>query len=274
MNPPARLNSWLLIGLVIATVLVLALHETGQIKPVEDLLMLILGPVQRSVAGLVSSGADLFQTFRDVRELRAENKRLQEINDALTAENIRLKEIEAENAALRDLLQFKRNAPTYQMLAAEVIGRDTNPLLQYVIISLGETEGVRVGMPVVAGGSRLAGRVAQVYPRLSKVQLINDSASAVNALVESSRATGLVRGQPDGSLHMDFIRMGETVNPGDIVLTSGLGGDMPRALIIGQVVEVEKRDIDLFQTAKLRPAVNLAQLEIVLVITNFEPMTP
>lgn len=271
MNPR---SSGLLIALFVLAVLSLALHETGQLKPVEDVLMLVIGPVQRSAAGLVGSGEDLFQTFRDVRELRAENQRLQEANDALVAENISLREIRAENAALRDLLQFKRNAPTYQMLAAEVIGHDPNPLLQYFIISLGELDGLRPGMPVVAGGSRLVGRVAYVFPRTAKVQLINDAASAVNALVESSRATGMVRGQPDGSLKMELIRLEEKVNPGDIVLTSGLGGNFPRALIIGQVSQVEKRDIDLFQSALLRPAVNLAQLEIVLVIVNFEPMAP
>jgi rod shape-determining protein MreC len=258
--------------LVVLAVLGLALHETGQIKPLEDFILIIIGPVQRSVAGLVSSGADLFQTFRDVRELRAENTRLQEANNALVSENIRLKEIEAENATLRDLLEFKRNSPTLQTRAADVIGRDTNPLLKYILISVGEMDGIRIGMPVVAGGSRLVGRIAAVSLRSAQVQLLNDAASSVNALVESSRATGLVRGQPDGSLKMEFIRLEETVVENDIILTSGVGGNFPRALIIGQVASVEKRDIDLFQTAIIRPAADLTKLEIVLVITNFEPM--
>lgn len=269
-----RSSSWWVVVLIVLVLLSLALHEAGRLKPVEDLVMLVIGPVQRSVAGVVGGGADLFQTFRDVRELRVENERLQEANDALVAENISLREIKAENATLRDLLQFERNAPTYQFLAAEVVGRDPNPLVQYIIISVGELDGAQPGMPVVAGGSRLVGRIAQVFPRIAKVQLINDAASSVNALVESSRATGLVRGQPDGSLQMDFIRLEETINVGDIILTSGLGGNFPRALIIGQVTEVEKRDIELFQFARLRPAVNLGQMEIVLVITNFEPITP
>ncbi len=272
MNPRPRSSSWVLVILVGLTLLGLALHETGQLKPVEDLLMLVVGPVQRSVAGLVGSSTDLAQAFRDVRELRAENERLEDANNALAAENIRLREIEAENVTLRELLQFKRNAPNYKMTAAEVVGRDPSALLQYIIVSAGELDGIQPGMPVVAGGSRLVGRVARVYPRTSKIQLVNDAASSVNALVESSRATGLVRGQPDGTLKMDFIRLEEKVNPGDIILTSGLGGNFPRALIIGQVTEVDKRDIELFQSAHIRPAVNLAQLEIVLVITNFEPI--
>ncbi|MBN1887252.1 MAG: rod shape-determining protein MreC [Thermoflexales bacterium] len=270
--PPRRAGSWLIVVLLLATVVSLALHETGQLKPLEDLAMIVIGPLQRATSGLTGSGAELFQTFRDARELRAANQLLREANDALTSENIRLREIEAENTALRELLQFKRNAPTYQMLAGEVVGRDPNSLLRYIIISVGELDGVRPGMPVVAGGSRLVGRVADVLPRASKVQLINDAASAVNALVESSRAAGLIQGQADGSLRMDYIHMGDEVIPGDIILTSGLGGNFPRALVIGQVTEVEKRDIDLFQSAKVRPAANLDQLEIVLVITNFESM--
>lgn len=270
--PPRRTGSWLVVVLLIAAVVSLALHETGQLKPLEDLVMIVVGPLQRSSAGLTGSGAELFQTFRDVRELRAANQLLREANDALTSENIRLREIEAENATLRELLQFKRNAPNYQMLAGEVVGRDPNPLLRYIIVSVGEMDGVKPGMPVVAGGSRLVGRVAQVLPRASKVQLINDAASAVNALVESSRAAGLVQGQTDGGLKMSYIHMGDEVVPGDIILTSGLGGNFPRALVIGQVTDVEKRDIDLFQSANVRPAANLDQLEIVLVITNFEAM--
>jgi len=82
-----------------------------------------------------------------------------------------------------------------------------------------------------------------------------------------------VRGQPDGTLVMEFILLEEKVQPGDIVLTSGLGGDLPRAMVVGQVASVTRRDIDLFQSAALRSAVDLSRLEVVLVITNFEPLT-
>jgi rod shape-determining protein MreC len=128
-------------------------------------------------------------------------------------------------------------------------------------------------MPVITGGSALVGRVLRVSPRTAQVQLLGDVASAVNAVVQNSRATGLVRGQPDGSLVMDYVPQEEKIKTGDIVLTSGLGGDLPRALVIGTVTEVIKRDIDLFQSAVLRPAVDLNRLEVVLVITNFEPVT-
>jgi rod shape-determining protein MreC len=106
------------------------------------------------------------------------------------------------------------------------------------------------------------------------VQLLQDVNSAVNTLIQSSRANGLVKGQPDGSLLMEYIPLEEKVVAGDIVLTSGLGGDLPRSLVIGQVTDVTKRDIDLFQSAALRPAADLNRLEVVLVILSFESPVP
>jgi rod shape-determining protein MreC len=272
INRP-RTRSWALFILALVAVVSLVLHESGQLQPIEDVVQYVIGPVQRSFQGLVESTAGLFGTFREARELRAENQRLQEENDRLTVENVHLKEFEAENTTLRDLLKFARNNPNYTTLAADVIGRDPSPYLSTIIISVGQNRGLKPGMPVITGGSALVGRVTQVSPRTAKVQLLGDASSAVNAMIQSSRATGLVRGQPDSSLTMEFIPLEDKVKTGDIVLTSGLGGDLPRALVIGQVADVMRRDIDLFQSAALRPAVDLNRLEVVLVILNFEPLT-
>jgi rod shape-determining protein MreC len=272
LNRP-RSRSWTLLVLASIAIIALILHESGQLQPVEDLAQYVIGPVLRSFDSLVGGTADLFSTYRDARELRTENRRLQEENNRLITENIRLKEFEAENATLRDLLKFTRNNPNYTTLAADVIGRDPSPYLNTIIINVGENRGLKPGMPVITGGSALVGRVIQVNPRTAQVQLLEDVSSAVNAMIQSSRATGLVRGQPDGTLVMEFILLEEKVQPGDIVLTSGLGGDLPRAMVVGQVASVTRRDIDLFQSAALRSAVDLSRLEVVLVITNFEPLT-
>jgi rod shape-determining protein MreC len=272
LNRP-RSHSWTLLVLAIVAIAALILHESGQLQPVEDLAQYVISPVLRSFDSLVGGTADLFSTYRDARELRTENRQLQEENNQLITENIRLKEYEAENATLRDLLKFTRNNPNYATLAADVIGRDPSPYLSTIIINIGDNRGLKPGMPVITGGSALVGRVMQVNPRTAQVQLLEDVSSAVNAMIQSSRATGLVRGQPDGTLTMEFIPLEEKVQPGDIVLTSGLGGDLPRALVVGQVASVARRDIDLFQSAALRSAVDLNRLEVVLVITNFEPLT-
>ena len=126
-------------------------------------------------------------------------------------------------------------------------------------------------MPVVTGGAGLVGRIAQVGPRTAKVRLLTDPDSAIAALLQTSRVTGLVVGQPDGTLRMEYIPQDENLDVGDIVLTSGLGGGvMPKELVIGQVVEVQKMDHELHQAAIVRPAADFSRLELVLVITAFE----
>jgi rod shape-determining protein MreC len=273
LNRP-RSRSWIFFVLTLVAVLALVLHEAGQLQPVEDLAQLVIAPVQRSFDGLVNSTGDLFGMFREVRELRAENVDLQDENNRLRSENIRLKDLEAENITLRDLLKFSRNTPDYVTLAADVIGRDPSPYLNSITINVGDNRGLKPGMPVITGGSALVGRIKEVNPRTSKVQLLQDVNSAVNALIQSSRANGLVKGQPDGSLLMEYVPLEEKVATDDVVLTSGLGGDLPRSLVIGQVTDVTKRDIDLFQSAALRPAADLNLLEVVLVILSFELPTP
>ena len=116
------------------------------------------------------------------------------------------------------------------------------------------------------------GRIAEVHPRWSKVQLLIDPGSQVNGVVQGSRATGLITGQPDGTLGLEQLPQSEQVNVGDTVVTSGQGGLLPKGLIVGQVTEVEQHDIDLYKRAALRPAVEYRRLEIVLVITDFEPI--
>jgi rod shape-determining protein MreC len=220
----------------------------------------------------------------EVRELRTRVEELQAQVDALTVENVRLREYEAEVQQLRALLNFVSEYPISASLGAEVISREAcdtfpcgdvvgvepNPYLRYVTINVGTLQGVGIGMPVVSGGAGLIGRVAQVGPRTAEVQLLTDTDSAVAALLQTSRVTGLVVGQPDGTLRMEYIPQEENIDVGDIVLTSGLGGFMPKGLVIGQVTEVLQMDYALFQSAVVRPAIDLSRLELVLVITAFE----
>ena len=267
-----RSRAWLLPALTLLTIAFLLLHESGVTRPVEDALQSVLAPVQRALSDLLNGISDTFDFVRDVRDLRERNAELQRVNDALTTENVRLKEFEAENVTLRELLQFTQENPAYSTQAAAVIGRDPNPYRQFLTINAGRREGLQPGMPVVTAGSALVGRVAEVGLRSSKVQLLIDGASAVNVRVQSSRVTGLAEGQPDASLMLTQAPLEATLNVGDIILTSGLGGNLPRGLVVGQVTEVLKRDIDLFQSARLRPAADANRLELVLVITDFEPL--
>jgi rod shape-determining protein MreC len=102
------------------------------------------------------------------------------------------------------------------------------------------------------------------------VLLIIDQSSLVNALTQSTRASGLIQGQADGSLILHNVLQSDTLSVGDTVFTSGLGGNFPRQILIGQIIEVERKDYDLYQTATVQATVDFDHLEVALVITDFE----
>jgi rod shape-determining protein MreC len=277
-------RGWFPYALLVLALLLLALHEAGVLTPVENLLGFVVAPVERGLSSLVTSVGDLFQTVRQVRELEERVQALQSENDALKVENIRLREFVAETEQLRRQLQFASENPTFTLVGADVVERgceqfpcgsvvgvDTNPYLRYLVVNAGSRDGVAIGMPVVTSGSVLIGRVARVSAHLAYIQLLDDPTSKVAAMLQQSRVTGMVAGRSDGALVMTEILPDEKVTEGDIVITSGLGGLMPKGLILGQVATVSYQESALFQEAVLRPALDFRRLEMVLVITNFSP---
>ncbi len=279
-------RSWLPLTFLILSILFLALHETRILAPVEQGLQVVLAPLQRATTALVRNIGDLSQTVREVRALRARVAELEEQVNTLTIENVRLREYEAEVVQLRRLLGFVQANPTWAFLGADVVGRsacihapcgevvgqEPNPYLRTITINVGQADGVSVGMPVVTGGAVLVGRVVETGFHTSKVRLVTDTGHSVAAILQQSRATGLVVGQADGSLRMLYIPQEDTVQVGDIVLTSGLGGAFPRGLVLGQVVQVVKQDFALFQEAIVNPAVDYRRVELTLVVQSFQPL--
>jgi len=267
-------RSTVLIILILLSLAGVVLDQNDDLQPIEDLALRLVVPIQAKLTAVANSVSDLTQTTRDIRELRRRNEELQGLADSLMIENVRLKEIGSENETLRRLLDFTQANPTHSYKAAEVkgrvIGRDPSNFLSYLIVDVGSQQGIERGMPVVTERG-LVGRITEVGSNWAKVMLIIDPSSSVNALIQNSRATGVVEGRVGGGLVMKYIPQADTVNVNDIVLTSGLGGNFPKALIIGQVTAVHQRDIEMFQQAVIRPTVDFNNLEIILVITNFLP---
>jgi len=126
-------------------------------------------------------------------------------------------------------------------------------------------------MPVVTDQG-LVGRIDAVIADASRVQLITDPASTVNVHLQNAEVDASLNGSITGDLSLDLIPQDTNLQTGDLVLTSGLGGGYPPNLIVGQVGNVRTNDVDLFQQATVQPVVDFDRLQIVLIITNFEPV--
>ena len=214
----------------------------------------------------------------DVADLRQRNAELEAEVSRLQAQVIELQQQVSETEILAALVDFSRANPESTYKGAAVIGRDPSPFLHYIIINRGSNDDILRGMPVVTNQG-LVGRVDAVIADAARVQLITDPASTLNIRLQNAGADAVLLGSVTGDLSLDMISQDVTVDSGDVVLTSGLGGGYPADLIVGQVLNVRKRDYELFQQATIQPAVDFSRLEIVLVITNFrsvdiEPLDP
>ncbi|MBN1221273.1 MAG: rod shape-determining protein MreC [Anaerolineae bacterium] len=272
----ATRNRQLYIGIVLAILLLgFALDRLGYLSPVRAYVQSVLAPVQQAMTSVGQEVDASLEQTQSIQALQAQNAELEALNNKLAVENVRLREVERENQLLRQLLNFTRSNPQFNYQPTTVKGRsigvDPTNLLFFVYVDVGMRDGVAKDMPVVTERG-LVGRVTAVGPNSAQVLMLIDPASAVNAIIQNSRATGIVRGNLDGTLLMERIPQNETVNPGDIVLTSGLGGNFPDKLVIGQVTQVIQRDQDMFQSARIRPTVDFGELEAMLIITSFEPV--
>jgi len=214
---------------------------------------------------------NILSSSQDLNRLRQRNLEMEAEVSNLQSEIIELKQQIAETRVLSALVEFARVHPENRYLAAAIIGRDPSPFVKYVIINRGSDSGLRTGMPVVTSQG-LAGRIAAVTAGAARVELINDPDSSVNVRLEPSGAQAVLLGSLSGELSLDLIPQNASVNVGDLVLTSGLGGNFPGNILIGQITSVSRRETDLFQQASVQPVVDFTKLEIVLLITNFRPV--
>ncbi len=258
--------------LVLSVILAwLVFDQLGATNPIRDTFSRVLSPVQFVLQQAVSPIGKVVNGVIHVVRLGAENQALRNENAELRNLVMLLQEARLENENLRRELEFKSAVPNYHLLSAEVIGHDPNNLLQYLIVDRGADDGLERGMPVLTADG-LVGRISRVSHNSATVMLISDPSSSVSALIQQSRATGLVQGYPGQELAMRYIPQGEEVAVGDVVLTSGLGSNFPKRLVIGQVASVKRSDVEMFQEARVVPAVRLRDLEMVQVLLNFSPV--
>jgi len=258
--------------LFVISLLILLFRSAAVVQGAAEVGTQVLVPVQRALAETGITTNRFFQAIGELDRLRTDNADLRAANDRLTLENARLAEasIAAQQTAKLDAAQ---RALPYKTITAPVIARDPSGVLKTIVIGAGTDQGVRVDQVVLAEQG-VVGRVSEAGSNYAKVLLVTDSSSSVSALVQTSRASGIVRGQYGDTLVMEWILQSDPVKAGDIVVTAGLGiGNelrslYPKGLVIGTVVDVTKAEVSAYQRAIVAPAVDLRKLENVLIISD------
>ncbi len=266
---PVRPVQTIILALFVIGLIALALG--GYLTPLSRLVLNPVVSAQTWLSVRFQALQNAIAAPQDLARLRQRNSEMEAEVSRMQTEIIVLKQQISETRVLSALVDFSRVQPENSYLAATVIGRDPSPFFEYVIINRGSDDGLRRGMPVVTQQG-LVGRVAAVTADAARVQLITDPASSINVKLEPSRAQAVIRGTVSGEISLAMIPQSALVEIGDLILTSGLGGNYPTNILIGQVTGVRRRETDLFQSASVQPVLDFNQLEIVLIITNFRPV--
>ncbi len=235
------------------------------VKAARGVIVFVTYPVQFA-AYKTFSGISYF--FSSIATMRSAQKQNEILKDKLSVESSLLQlflSAADENTKLRQLLGFERTRPyNISLVAAEVISRSPNSWFKWVIINKGASDGIKPGKAVLTDKG-LVGKIVEVYPGSSKVQLLTDPAMNISVYFPRTKDIGSAFGVGDFELGVKYIHSNSDIKERDEVLTSGVSQYFPKGIPVGHVSATGKKDYDLFQSINLATAADISALEVVFV---------
>ncbi len=229
-------------------------------------VLFVVSPVQEKLSGAVSFMDGVWSHYFFLINVSNQNVRLRRELAAANEKNRYCQEIALANERLRAFVDLKEKSDN-QFIPAEIIAKDPSPWYCSLVINRGSAVGVSKGLPVVAPEG-VVGQVISASSGYARVLLITDRNSAVDALVQRTRARGIVRGKSNGACQFDYALRKQEIRVGDIIVSSGLDGIYPKGWSIGRVSKVIRRNSGLFQEIEITPFVDFKKLEELMVISN------
>ena len=263
-----KTRKFALLSFAVAVCLVLLTLQTrGYGARAADALAAVTTPIQTGIARAHRVAFSAWETYLDWKNVRAENGRLREENQQLRVEGLLVRETDDENRRLRRLLALQEQLPL-TTVSGEIIARDWGGWMRALTVNRGRGDNISRHTAVISPDG-LVGRVVEVRPGASIVQVLTDPASTVGAHVLRTRAPGIVEGEPSGVLRFKYMsRDGAQIQVGDVLVSSGQGGMFPRGIPVGRVRSIDDRGTALFHYAILEPAVNFSRVDDVLLVTG------
>ncbi len=257
----------IVVNLIVLSVTSRRYHTHGP----RQIAISFIAPFQKITTRSISFIRDVWSHYFCLVAVKQENDKLKKVLSRAIEKNNRFNEIEIFNLRLRKLLNFRKNMAG-QVLVAEVIGKDPSPWFKTIIIDKGKSDGIEKGLPVLVPEG-IVGQVIDASLHSSKVLLIIDQISAVDALVQRTRARGIIKGGSTGQCFFTYALRKHDTRVGDTIVSSGLDTVFPKGLHIGKVSEVIKRNFGIFQEVIVTPYVDCEKLEEVLVVLNAKPIS-
>lgn len=269
-----RLRNVLIIWLALLVLLVFfsSLSQTGRdYSPIESTLVDGILPAFSVFTAIQTRLGSWWTKYLLFDETKKENERLKKQVSHLKMENLRFMEMASAHERLKKTLQIKSELAG-PSLVAEVTGRSPNPFSQVFYINKGRKDGLVRGMPVLAPYG-VVGRLEKTAEYNSQVLLIIDPGFGIDCLVQRSRVRGVLTGiLGEKKCQIKYVARSEDIQPGDIIITSGLDRLFPKGLILGRVLRIDPKVKGNFLFIEVVPEVKLAVIEEVLIFQKKPPL--
>jgi rod shape-determining protein MreC len=253
----------LILSLAVLSYSAARLSETGFLR---KMVLEAAAPVEDAVNISLNGLHDAWKRYLFLVGLEDENRRLRKQNAALSDQLNRYREGHIEGMRLRKLLNLTEDLPN-RAVAARVVDHSRTSLFKMILINKGTADGLRVGLPVLSEQG-VVGRIIETAWHASQVLLLIDENSNIDALIQRSRAQGILQGAGAAGCNLKYISRVEEVHAGDVVLSSGLAGVFPKGLLLGVVTGASRRGEGLFQKIDVAPAVDFGKVEEVLALIS------
>jgi len=214
--------------------------------------------------GITTSG--LFKGILEAESLNKTNRILVARNQELLSGNIQLEQFKKENELLRTALGLGLEKE-FELVLAQVIAKDTGE--DYLVINKGFQHGMEFGFPVITENKVLIGKIIETYENFSKIGLLTAENSSFDIEIFKKEIYSLAKGNGNFKIILDLIPKQQSIEIGDKVITSALGGNFPKGLLVGEIQNIEKSDITAFQQAQVKPDFEIRDLKDVFIIKDF-----
>ena len=260
-------NRFLILITLVLIILFLNYYHGGVYqKKVKNFFYSISLPIQTTFWQAGLNVSDFFKTVSNISNLKKENEELKLKNDELLSKISNLENLQKENQTLRDALGLGLEKE-FNLVMARVVSKDISQ--DVIEINKGAKDGISKDLPVITSQKILIGKISEVYDNFSKVMLISDKNSSFSAKISGKETTGIAKGLGNFSVFLDLLPKEAEIFPKDLVITSVLGKVFPEGLLVGEIKEVKKSDIDPFQQALISPFLNINNLDRLFIIVNF-----
>lgn len=245
-------------------VITMSSRESLPVNGIEQVFISITSPVQLAVTRTMRFTQNVWNTyFMSVLAVKENSELKKQLGKAIEIKD-RYAELKLENSRLKKFVNFVEQAPA-KYIAAQIVAQDPSPWFKTIMIDKGLKNGLSKGNPVLVSEG-IVGQIIKAAKNYSKVLLITDRNSAVDALVQNSRVRGIVKGGNENNCFFVYALRKEEVKKGEIIVSSGLDQVFPKGFKIGKVLKVTKIHSKLFQDIHIEPSVDFDKIEEVLVL--------